>query len=341
MATLTPLRDRVVAPIDLPIPNTTEELDWRRATAADVDVILDAMRAVDAVDHPHFVTTREEVEDDLGHSYVDLEQDSLLAVDRVGRVIAYGLVVLSPGQETLVRSIFLGGVRPSHRGQGIGRQLLAWQEARALQQFAGSEKPLPGWMIVWTDERAKPTVRLAERSGFRIVRYFLELRRDLSVPVAARPLAGSDIVPFTADRSEAVRLARNDAFRDHWGSQPTTQEDWQESVSREVFRPDLSYLAIAPGGEVAGFVLSEVNEEDFEPQGFTSAYIDLVGVPRAFRGRGVAPALLTRTLEAVAAAGLEQAVLDVDAENPTGALGLYTDVGFAEANRSLQLTKVF
>lgn len=337
----TSLRDRVVAPADLGLPPSTEALEWRRATAADVDAILEAMRAVDAVDHPHFVTTREEVEDDLGHSYVDLEQDSLLAVDRTGEVIAYGLVVLSPGQETLVRSIFIGGVRPSHRGQGIGRQLLAWQEARALQQFAESEKPLPGWMIVWTDERATRTVSLAERSGFRIVRYFLELRRDLAAPVAARPLTGFDIVPFTADRSEAVRLARNDAFRDHWGSQPTTQEDWQESVSRAVFRPDLSFLAVAPDGEVAGFVLSEVNEEDFEPQGFTSAYIDLVGVRRAHRGRGVAPALLTRTLEAVAAAGLEQAVLDVDAENPTGALGLYTGVGFIEANRSLQLNKVF
>src|SRR5690606_31923236 len=216
-----------------------------------------------------------------------------------------------------------------------------WQEARALQQLAGSDKPLPGWMIVWTDERATATVRLAERFGFRIARYFLELRRDLTAPIAARTLEGFDIVPFTADRSEAVRLARNDAFRDHWGSQPTTQEDWQETVSRAIFRPDLSFLAIAAGGEIAGFVLSEVNEEDFEPQGFTSAYIDLVGVPRAFRGRGVAPALLSRTLEAIAAAGLEKVVLDVDAESPTGALGLYTGVGFTEANRSVQLNKEF
>lgn len=338
---MTPLRDRVVAPATLPLPTSMDGIRWRAATVADVDPILEAMRAVDAADHPHFVTTREEVEDDLSHSYVDLERDSGLAVDREGRVIAYGLVVLSPGQETLVRSILIGGVRPSDRGRGIGRQLLAWQEARALQQFATSDKRLPGWMIVWTDERAAATVRLAERFGFRISRYFLELRRDLVEPVIARPLDGFEVVPFTAERSEAVRLARNDAFRDHWGSQPTTREDWEEMVSRAVFRPDLSFLALAPDGEIAGLVLSEVNEEDFEPQGFTSAYIDLVGVPRAFRRRGVAPALLSRTLEAIAAAGLEKVVLDVDAESPTGALGLYTGVGFTEANRSVQLNKEF
>lgn len=338
---MTPLRDRVVAPSNLPLPSPVGDVGWRRATVGDVDVILEAMRSVDVVDHPHFLTTREEVEEDLNHSYVDLERDSVLAVAPDGRVLAYGLVVLGPGQETLVRSIFIGGVRPADRGRGIGRKLLAWQEARALQQFAGSDKALPGWTIVWTDERATATVRLAERSGFRIARYFLELRRDLAQSVSARPLAGFDIVPFDATRSEAVRLARNDAFRDHWSSQPTTEEDWDEMVSRAVFRPDLSFLAIAPDGEIAGFVLSEVNEEDFEPQGFSSAYIDLVGVPRAFRRRGIAPALLTRTLEATAAAGLEKAVLDVDAESPTGALGLYTGVGFSEANRSLMLTKEF
>ena len=336
-----PLRDRVAAPAALPIPTATSELTWRPASGSDLDLILDCVRAIDAVDHPHFVTPREELEEDLGRSYVDLEVDSLLALDPDGRVLAFGLVVLSPIQETLVRSILQGGVRPESRGRGIGRQLLAWQEARALQQFAGSDSVLPGWMMVWTDERAASTVRLAARFGFRIARFYLELRRDLSEPIVRRDLDGFEIVPFDASRAEAVRLARNDAFRDHWGSQPTAEEDWNSMVTRSVFRPDLSFLAIAPSGDIAGFVLSEVNEEDFATQGFSSAYIELVGVPRAYRKRGIAPALLSRTLEAVAAAGLDKAVLDVDSDSPTGALGLYTGVGFLEANRSLNLVKEF
>lgn len=341
VAELSPLRERVVAPRALPMPVSDDEVTWRPATAADAQAIFDCARAIDAAEHPHYVTTREEIEEELGHSYVDLEHDSLIALDPDGHALAYGLAILGPSQDTLVRSILTGGVRPSARGRHLGRALLAWQEARALQQFAGSDKRLPGWMIVWTFERAEATIRLAHRAGFRIARYFLELRRDLSKPVIPQQLAGFDIVPFDASRSEAVRLARNDAFRDHWGSQPTTEENWNDMVARSTFRPDLSFLAIAPDGRIAGFVLSEVNEEDFEPQGFSSAYIDLVGVPRAFRRRGVAPALLTRTLEAIAAAGLEMAVLDVDAESPTGALGLYTHLGFAEANRSLQLNKEF
>ncbi|HQG71102.1 MAG TPA: GNAT family N-acetyltransferase, partial [Rhodoglobus sp.] len=62
---------------------------------------------------------------------------------------------------------------------------------------------------------------------------------------------------------------------------------------------------------------------------------------RQWRKRGVAAALLAHTLEAVKAAGLEKAVLDVDSDSPTGALGLYTRVGFAESNTSVNFTKVF
>ncbi len=55
----------------------------------------------------------------------------------------------------------------------------------------------------------------------------------------------------------------------------------------------------------------------------------------------MAPALLAHTLRAIAAAGLDKAVLDVDSDSPTGALGLYTGVGFAESNRSIASTRVF
>lgn len=346
MDSLTALNTRVVAPPTVAVPESTGEIVWRAASAGDIDGVLECARAMDAVDHPHFSTTREEVEEEFGHSYVCLDTDSLVAVDRAGRILAFGFTVLSPAQETLVRSILQGGVRPEARGQGLGRQLLEWQQARALQQLARSEKTLPGWMMIWTDERAGATVRLATRSGFRIARYFLELQRDLApgadaAPVAEHALDGLEIVAFDASRSEDVRLAKNDAFRDHWGSQPTPEENWNSMIGRSTFRSDLSFVAVAPNGEIAGLVLSEVNEEDFALQGFSSAYIELVGVPRAYRRRGVAPALLARTLRAIAEAGLERAVLDVDSDNPTGALGLYTRLGFVEANRSLNLVREF
>ena len=322
-------------------PASPDGVDWRPITGADFDDVFTLVRAIEVVDHPNFVTPREEFEELLGRSYVSLDSDSLLARDATGRAVAFGTSVLSPSQDTLVRIFLDGGVRPNARGQGIGRRLLGWQVERAVQQLSTSESLLPGWLMVWADERASATVRLAQRFDFRIARYFLELRRDLADPVIPRPLDGFEVVNFERSMTEAVRLARNDSFRDHWGSQPTVQEDWLSFINSEVFRPDLSFVALAPNGDVAGFVLSVVNEEDFPGQGFSSAYLDLVGVPRAYRRRGVAPALLTRTLQAVAEAGLDKAVLDVDSDNPSGALGLYTGVGFVESHRSMQLNREF
>ena len=336
-----PLSARVPETPAPTLPTSPEGIDWRPITAADFDDVFTLVRQMEVVDHPNFVTPREELEEQLGRSYVSLDLDSLLARDATGRAVAFGLSVLSPSQDTLVRTFLDGGVRPDARGLGIGRQVLAWQVKRGVQQFSTSDSLLPGWLMVWTDERANATVRLAERFDFRIARYFLELRRDLADPIIPRPLDGFEVVNFDRSMTESVRLARNDSFRDHWGSQPTVQEDWISFIDSEVFRPDLSIVALAPNGDIAGFVLSVVNEEDFPGQGFSSAYLDLVGVPRAYRRRGVAPALLTRTLQAVAEAGLDKAVLDVDSDNPSGALGLYTGVGFAESHRSLQLNREF
>lgn len=341
----TPLRERLAAPPDL-IPPDTDEIRWRPATTDDIDAIFDCARAMDPVDHPNYVSTREEIAEDFEHSHVNPATDTMLGLDPDGRVLAWGFAVLSPGQETLVRSFLFGGVRPEARGRGLGRQLLSWQQSRGLGQLASSDKTLPGWLMVFAEETATDAARLYERFGFRIGRYFLQLTRDLADPVVEVELAAPlRLVPYAPEWTEATRVARNASFRDHWGSQPVLEEQWASFVGRSVSRPDLSFLAIAEGesgaDEVAGLVISSVNEEDWEASGYSSAYVDLVGVTRAWRGKGVARALLATALSAMAGAGLEKAVLDVDLESPTGALGLYTGVGFVEDSRSLNFIREF
>ena len=336
-----PLSSRVTSPAVVDWPQSVGHT-WRHATLDDVDAILDLSREASAVDHPNYTIPREELEEDFTHSYVDVTTDSLLAVGEDGRVDAWGYSMLLPGQETLVRSIVFGGVRPSARGRGLGRALLAWQESRARQQLATSTLTHPGWIMAYADQRQPSAIALLEHAGFEAKRYYLEVGRDLSQPIAERPIAEPlRVVPFTTDLDEVTRLARNDAFRDHWGSQSTNEEQWASFVGGSLLRRDLSFLAITPDDEVAGFVVTSVNEEDWPGQGFSSGYIDLVGVRRDWRGKGVAQSLLSTTLVAIKNAGLDKAVLDVDAENPSGALGLYEGVGFVESNRSINYLKVF
>ena len=76
-------------------------------------------------------------------------------------------------------------------------------------------------------------------------------------------------------------------------------------------------------------------------QGYPSSYISLVGVISRWRRSGVAPALLAQTLRASRDAGMERTALDVDSENPSGALGLYTGMGFSAVSTSRAHMKTF
>lgn len=335
------LCDRVLPP-ELPPLDHADVALWRPITLADLDAVTALQKAMDAVDHPDWTTPREDVEDELDAPHVSLARDSVLAVGHGGDVLAWGLVELLPGRETRVQAFTSGGVHPDWRGRGIGRVLLAWQIARGTQQIAACEEALPAWVRSGVDERDPSGIALRERLGMTPARYFTSMERDLvggePVPGAA-DLAVPDgvaILPYSARLAEDARVARNDSFRDHWGSQPRTEAEWATFVGGDLFRADLSLLAVDENGAILGFALVTVNPEDWEVQGYSSSYLGILGVVRAARGRGIAPALLAAYLRATRDAGLDRAVLDVDTANPTGALGLYERAGFFATHRSVE-----
>lgn len=336
-----PLSRRVDAPSELALPSHPDVATWRAATPDDIDAVLDAQRLADGVDHPEWVTPREDLEDDYRASHVDLARDSLVAFDADGRVAAHGYVILGPGQETRVQSYLFGTVRPDLRGRGIGGRLLDWQLGRSRQQLASSDKTLPGWSMVHAAQGNTAAIALAERAGFEVARYFTSMNRVVADPIPdIAPVDGIRIVPCTPDLFEATRVARNDAFRDHWGSQPRPPEQWATFTGGSLYRSDLSWVAVTGDGEnsrVVGLALSVLNEDDWEPQGYTSGYIALIGVVRDWRGRRLAPALIARLLASYRDAGLERAVLDVDTASPTGANGLYERMGFVPTSREVAL----
>jgi mycothiol synthase len=347
MAT-TPLSLRVTArPVVRPVDS--DAVVWRCAELSDLDSIAALERAMALADHPNYTHPLEEVAEQLEHSVVDLERDSLVAVDVSGgdpgggRVIAYGLVVMPASRATAVRSqIFNGGVHPEFRGRGIGRALLAWQESRALEQLASSNSKLPGRIVLAPDERAAATCRLAERFGFVASRWFVGQERDLREPIPRIRLEpGIRIVAYSSEWSEATRLVKNDAFRDHWGSQPADREEWESMLALPAASPEHSFLAVTDADEIAGLLLSEVSREDWPLQGFSSGYVELLGVPRPWRGKRIAAALLARALDSYRDAGFDRAVLDVDSDSPTGAVGLYARMGFTPTTRRVIYLKEF
>jgi mycothiol synthase len=80
-------------------------------------------------------------------------------------------------------------------------------------------------------------------------------------------------------------------------------------------------------------VLNAIYSEENAALGIRRGWLDSVFTRRAWRRRGLARALIVRSLHLLRARGMEIAALGVDADNPSGALGLYESVGFAVTER--------
>jgi ribosomal protein S18 acetylase RimI-like enzyme len=241
------------------------------------------------------------------------------------------------------RRVFLWGItHPARRGLGIGSALLAWAIARADEILAGQPAELLRVVEAFKEVRLADAVALHETAGFRPARWYSEMRRDLGQPLPDMPDLGPiRIEPYLAADAERLRLAHNEAFADHWGSEPLTPEMWGRNfVGDPFFRGDLSFVAF-DGEEVAGYAVNYVAEPDWEATGVHEGWVGQLGVRRPWRKRGLATALLVRSMEAFRAAGLEAAILGVDADNPTGALGVYERAGFRPIRRSVRLQRPF
>ncbi|MGZ0711741.1 GNAT family N-acetyltransferase (plasmid) [Coraliomargarita sp. W4R53] len=340
-----PLADRVkavVGAISPPsAPTHPDVAEWRAPTVADIDAMHATQRAADLVDHPSWTTPREEIVDNFELPEIDHPRDSLVGFAADGTLIALGTVMRHPDSSERVKVYMMGAVHPHWRRRGIGATLAKWQYARALEKLAEVDTALVGEIDMYAHETNAGAVAIAERHGLRTARWFMSMVRDMSreVPELAAP-DGIEFVSYTADRADDARLARNDSFRDHWGSLPSLPERWMQFVGGPFLRPDLSTLALVDGRIVA-FCLATVNEEDWVTLGASNSYIDLIGVVRDYRGQGLAPRVVARTLAAIRAAGLEKAVLDVDTDSPTGANTLYERLGFEATEREQALTREF
>ncbi len=328
------------------VPSPDLGLTWRSISLDDIDLWHELMGAIEAHDDPAEHIDHDDLIDELTvGSYKDPDRDSLIGLDREGVARAFGHQIPLPGA-TLRRVFLWGGVHPDWRRRGIGGQLLRWQTERARATLTEQEAADPdvagvAWRIaVNHEERLADRAALYRAVGYTPIRWFHDMSRRLGpdappIPEVAVP-AGLRLAPWTDDLDEAVRLAHNEAFAKHWGSQPRDTENWKESTSgHRSFRRDWSRLIVDPtrpdaAGRppVAAYLAAYAFPQDWESLGHSQARVGLIGVRPPWRGRGLAPALLAAAFRAFAEDGMQGAGLDVDTGNETGALRLYEGMGF-------------
>ncbi|WP_115789946.1 GNAT family N-acetyltransferase [Arthrobacter silvisoli] len=342
---MTELPGPVPDTVPLPDPQATG-LRWRAAGTADIEAWAALIARTAAVEQPVWYEKAADLDHVLQSSKNDPAVDTLLGFDTDGVARAYGRVDKNPDGG---KAFGFACVDPAWQHRGIGTAILAWQEGRTRRRFAddagqhgtAEEPPVPR-LRLFMEEKMLHQSALFEARGFDVVRWYNEMHRPLDGSLPDVSLApGLELLTLEPGLHEGARLAHNDAFRDHWGSEPRDEEAWRFIMEGPLHREDLSTVVRdTASGEIAGYQIALFDPDAAAARGYKEGYTELLGVRRQYRGRGVASSLLADAMHRFVAAGMDVASLDVDSENPTGALALYVKMGYAAVNRSMAWDKV-
>ena len=267
----------------------------------------------------------------------------VLIVERDGATIGYARVEwrdLTDGTRGFVSICHL---HPGERRQGIGRAMLAWCETRLADKAAElpDRATVPGSMQAFGFGADPGAIALLERTGWTRTGHGFEMVRPTLDDVPNVPMPDGLIVrPVGSDEASrrAVWDAGAEAFRDHRAEQEPTEEDWLQFLGDRFQDPSLWVVAF-DGDEIAGAVLGKIDPAENAHHGRERGICDSVFTRRAWRRRGLARALLARTLVRLRDHGMTSAYLGVDGLNPNQAMTLYSSLGFEISSMSIDWRK--
>jgi mycothiol synthase len=174
-----------------------------------------------------------------------------------------------------------------------------------------------------------------DAEGFQPVRFLYRMLRDLCEPIQIPPLPASlEVRPVPETHYLAAVKAIEEAFQGKWGHTPATPEAVQNWMISPQFQPALGQVAW-DGGEIAAGVYNYVDEEANKQFNIQRGWTDPIFTRRPWRKRGLARALLMRSLQMFKDIGMTEAALGVDTQNPNRALTLYESCGFKMEYRSV------
>ena len=230
-------------------------------------------------------------------------------------------------------------VHPDCRTEAMMTFALDWWENRAVERLAGLADALPIRYHQHMYPAQTAHTALIERRGFTPAVHFDVLRRDLTIPIPDLAVPdGLRLVNHAAVPVHDALALRNEAFADHRGSQPFTLDMWT-SRETEFSRPDASFAILDDDDRPVSYAICAVYPHDADDKGYTEGWIEGVGTARTHRGRSLASIVICEAMKVFASEGLDYATLEVDSENPTGAAGLYANLGFERIDGYIEYTK--
>jgi GNAT superfamily N-acetyltransferase len=179
------------------------------------------------------------------------------------------------------------------------------------------------------DERAAD---FYHATGFEFERSFLRMVLDFD---GVRPDPGPipdgfgirEVAVDDMDGQRLVHSLREDTFRDHWNFHERPFEQWYDTMQtqRDPHHTRRSWV-LFEGTEPAAVMIADDSRAEL---GY--GFLGIIGVRRAYRGRGLAKRMLRLGFADAYDLGRNGVMLTVDSQSLTGADKLYRSVGMRPA----------
>ena len=313
------------------------DLVLRPLSRADIPAWAALLAAVEVVEHTGEPFSETDLAEEMDNPEVTVGTDFVGAYDGDRSSSATSRCCRAGRPRAPTRCTSEGAALPARRGEGIGTALVEAMIARGTAAAAERSPALPARLSTTGLSTNAEQEDLLTGHGMSGERWNFVMRTALA------DLAG------TAAGRRRLRdpaLRRVDGPGGPGGAQPRLRR-----LAPELHALDRDHLEavghrqphVPPGGQrrggpgrpdqLVGYVATHEFDAYFDATGRREAYVGKVGVLPEHRGRGLAGAMLGHCLATYAAAGYDEASLDADSENPSGALGVYRRCGFEVESR--------
>ncbi len=305
----------------------------------DLPVLVELLRAADEANGEEMVASIDRLRAHYRNmTRVDPTQDVILGfVD--DRLVAHSLIEWADTAYGERHFNSLGSVHPDWRRRGIGAAMMARNETRLLEIASAQDFDETAVLTTWMQDLDIGARALAGERGYHHARVYHHMVRPTLDDIFIPPLPeGLEVRPIGRELLPAYWNAMCEAFRDHFGAWDDSESAFRSWTDSPLFELDLQIVAF-DGDEIAGGIHAAVDPTENREHGYLRGWSEPIFTLRPWRRRGLAAALLGRTLTALRDWDMTSAQLHVDADNSHQAFTLYERHGFAVASSSSEWHK--
>ena len=278
------------------------------------------------------VITEEEMEEDLADPVNMNPSRDILVMEIGDEPIGHSKLKWREAPDGGRQYSLYAFVSPEWLGRGVREMLLRRSEDRLREIAEDHPRDVQKHFESYANSEENDWKTVLEREGYAQAMHLFEMvRHDLdNIPDFSLP-PGVEVRPVAPGHYRTIWDAMREALKDERSFSEDKYDDkaFEKSMKAPTFTPELWQIAWS-GDNVVGGVHNYIDHTENREFGRLWGHTERIFVSREWRRKGIAKALIANSLRVLKREGMKQATLDVDTENPSGAVDLYKGLGYRQ-----------